>query len=1434
VGKKETILPHLTEEMMLEVTENITPKFSKIRFASLRNGHSDEQIDLEELAITEDGGKDVPFPQEHLEHGRQNGNGHHAIGSEREEWEVLETQRPVRNMERNRNGIDITDELLESTGPSLPKVRVSPLASTGPRLPKVHVSALASIQSAKCIKSQELQASVESEERTVVDSQQPGKRGKKIEQQASKQPLRGFLDSREAGEQGKQNGSSATVEREEMAVLDPQEPAKQNGHYKHHIASELQKTGLLHPERPNKRSQQNGHHSDTLNGTHPVSASPRSFNQVRLSSLHTTTEKLTAIITAPLRKDVRSTPALPGVQDQERVKFYAAWLDKQAEHNRRHDNAKEIDDYIQEAAKIVKVGQHEVAIFAPFRPRLSALQTFTTRQVIAFALIGLLWIAGMLVFRIEFLAAVVAAITIVYFLNLLINFSLATRAFRDPPEEHISDNIVNALKDAEWPEYTILCPLYKEAQVVPQFVKAMTALDYPAEKLQIVFLTEEDDAATRNAIRALSPPSHFKVVVVPDGKPRTKPRACNYGLMLAKGQFVVIYDAEDIPDPLQLKKAVLAFANHGTDVVCVQAKLNFYNIRQNLLTRWFTAEYSTWFDLILPGLQLANFSLPLGGTSNHFRTGSLRALGGWDAYNVTEDCDLGLRLKRYRMNTVILDSTTLEEANPQLKNWIRQRSRWIKGYMQTYLVHMRHPVEDFRKGRLYDLFSFQYVIGSGMAVLFLNPLMWILLGLYLVFGQSVVNVYHVLFPGPILYLGAICLLFGNFFYIYINLVSCMKRKQYHLLPWILFIPGYWLLMSIAALLALFELMVKPHYWQKTVHGLHLKGKQASAANPSQLVASRVDAESDVPVPVIPRKVDIAGNVPSVSMSLKAVRTLIMPAISPKQKQAETVAKRSKVRDLWFVATVVIACIASVVSCWYYFHQHEIVLYQDSLSHMRISRSVFDNLTPGLAQLGSVWLPLPHVLMWPFIWNDYLWHSGLAGSFVSMPCYVIAAICVFLAARRLTQSSSASFIGTLVIILNPNVLYLQSIPLSETVCLATSALTAYFFLCWVQDGKLQQLILVAVCAFFATLARYDGWALFVGVMFCVVVVGLMRRMSWQQIRAHLLVFGVLGGLGIALWLLWNKIIFGDPLYFQKGLYSSEAQQSQQLAVGQLFSYHNIWQSFRFYTIDSVQTIGVILFALAFVGIAWFVLKHKFTPVTLAALLFAIPFPFYILALYGGQAVIWIPGANPPDAHIYMYNVRYGAQMVVPASLFVALLVERIGSIIKGRFLAIGRFVLLGVIIAQTVLITSQGIITVQDSQFNYACGPQKTIVKYLEQHYNGGRILQDVYASQFDVSDAGIDFRNVIYEGSGQYWQQALEDPTSQVDWIVIRPDNPLDLVSQQLKKDPAFNATFHAQYTQVASQTNGIYLYHINGKPPLPARPAPITWNAGNYSCSIS
>src|SRR6185437_3407443 len=319
--------------------------------------------------------------------------------------------------------------------------------------------------------------------------------------------------------------------------------------------------------------------------------------------------------------------------------------------------------------------------FSSLSEKDSAVRTITTNQLIVFLTLALAWIAGVWVFGIPMLVATIAVVTVVYLGDLLLTLLLSLHTVHTSPESQISDDLVHSLADHAWPSYTILCPLYQETAVVPQFVKAMKALDYPHDKLQVLFLTEEDDRATRDAIVAMGLPSYFDIITVPDGQPRTKPRACNYGLKISTGDFVVIYDAEDVPDPLQLKKAVLTFALESDDVACVQAKLNFYNPKQNLLTRWFTTEYSLWFDLTLPGLQWARWALPLGGTSNHFRTAVLRQVGAWDPFNVTEDCDLGLRLAHYHLRTVMLDSTTMEEANSDVKNWLRQRSRWIKGYL---------------------------------------------------------------------------------------------------------------------------------------------------------------------------------------------------------------------------------------------------------------------------------------------------------------------------------------------------------------------------------------------------------------------------------------------------------------------------------------------------------------------------------------------------------------------------------------------------------------------------------------------------------------------------------------------------------------------------------------------------------------------------------
>jgi cellulose synthase/poly-beta-1,6-N-acetylglucosamine synthase-like glycosyltransferase len=1106
---------------------------------------------------------------------------------------------------------------------------------------------------------------------------------------------------------------------------------------------------------------------------------------------------------------------------QERVKYFADWLEKQSRYEVLNDNSKEINDYIEEATKTVKVGKKEVAIFAPFRPKLSALQTFTTSQVVALCVIGLLWILGLLVFRLEMLTAVIAAITVMYTFNLILSMGMAIRTFRNTPEERISNDIVHALKDVEWPLYTILCPLYREAQVVPQFVQAMLALDYSPEKLQILFLTEEDDVETRNAIRALSLPRHFKILVVPDGKPRTKPRACNYGLMHAKGPYVVIYDAEDIPDPLQLKKAVLTFASHGTDVVCVQAKLNFYNIRQNLLTRWFTAEYSAWFDLILPGLQLAKFSLPLGGTSNHFRAATLRALGGWDAYNVTEDCDLGLRLKRYRMNTVILDSTTLEEANSQTKNWIRQRSRWIKGYMQTYLVHMRNPLEDIQKGRLYDLLSFQFVIGSGMGVMFINPLMWMLLGIYIIFGPSVINVYHILFPGPILYLSTFCLIFGNFFYIYLYLLACMKRRLYHLLPWTLLIPCYWLLMSIAAFYALFELLVKPHYWQKTVHGLHLKGKHASSvAAQGVAIPSTVD-EPTMPVPVMLRKVKTIGRIPSITMSLRAMPTLLIPAISLKFNQAQHKTKRAKVRDLWLVAAIVTTCIASISACAFYYQNRQILIYGDAHSHLGIARRLFDSSNPlDITQLGAVWLPLPHMLMWPFIWNDFLWRSGLAGSFVSMGCFLIASYYLYRSAYRLTRSGIASFLGMLAFTLNPDVLYIQATPLSEMVCAATFTAACYYFLCWAQEGRVKFLVFSALMTFLATLTRYDGWAIFAVLLCLVVIIGCQKGYSRSKTIGLVIIYGALAGFGIFLWLLWGQVFFGNALYFSHGIYSSATQQLAFLRLGRLYTYHNLLLSIKYYGADVIETLGPLIAILAVLGLLSLLGKRRLSPEGLVGLAFLTPFAFYVVSLYAGQAIIYVPGIVPGNAISQVFNVRYGIAMAAPGGILIAVILGT--KVLPGKYprglASLGRVAVLLLIVVQVFLTARGGNIALQDGQYGISCEVPLAANVFLAQYYNGGKVLEDNFASRIDGGDAGFDFRDVIYEGSGNLWDQALANPSMYVTWIVAYPANPVDLVSQRIT---LHSETFLSQFTLVATDKTGVSLYHRDSDPLVKVKNVP-------------
>ena len=381
-----------------------------------------------------------------------------------------------------------------------------------------------------------------------------------------------------------------------------------------------------------------------------------------------------------------------------------------------------------------------------------------------------------------------------------------------------------ALDERELPVYTILLPLYKEKPAtVRALFDALSRMDYPKHKLDAMLLTEADDAHTRAAIEQVGRPPWMRVLRLPPGTPRTKPRAMGIGLRYARGTLVAVYDAEDKPDPAQLKKAVWGFQRADASVACLQAKLGYYNPRQNLLTRWFTLEYDGWFNIFLPGLHRIGAPIPLGGTSNHFRRGALEECLGWDPYNVTEDADLGLRFARLGLTTTMLESTTGEEANSQVANWLRQRSRWSKGYMQTVLVHTRRPWRLLRELGAKATTVFLLTIGGAFVTALLAPVFWLLLGLWIFFQPEWIGA---LFPGPVYYAASVSLLAGNFALVFLSLGAAVSRGHDDLAPHALLIPCYWALMSAATYVALVELFVRPYHWHKTEHGLHVAEEPA--------------------------------------------------------------------------------------------------------------------------------------------------------------------------------------------------------------------------------------------------------------------------------------------------------------------------------------------------------------------------------------------------------------------------------------------------------------------------------------------------------------------------------------------------------------------------------------------------------------------------------
>ncbi len=390
--------------------------------------------------------------------------------------------------------------------------------------------------------------------------------------------------------------------------------------------------------------------------------------------------------------------------------------------------------------------------------------------------------------------------------------ALATVVLRPGPAIELPDHR-SAM--AELPIYTVLVPLYEEADILPDLLDALIRLDYPAAKLDIILALETTDVATRAAARRADLPGFIRVVTVPPFGPRTKPKALNYAMSFARGAYVTIFDAEDVPEPGQLRQALDVFQRHP-DIVCLQARLNIYNRQDGWLARQFALEYTALFDGLLPALERLNVPLPLGGTSNHFRREALERADLWDPFNVTEDADLGIRLARRSGRIGVLASTTWEEAPASLATWLPQRTRWLKGWMQTYMVHMREPTVLWRELGAWRFINFQLLIVGLVLSAFAHPLLCAMVAIELASptpfanaGSQLQRIFWciALFDLAAGYLSAIIMV----------VVTTLRRRWPGLALSIVWMPIYWLLSSLAAYRALWQLFVAPHRWEKTRH-----------------------------------------------------------------------------------------------------------------------------------------------------------------------------------------------------------------------------------------------------------------------------------------------------------------------------------------------------------------------------------------------------------------------------------------------------------------------------------------------------------------------------------------------------------------------------------------------------------------------------------------
>ena len=419
----------------------------------------------------------------------------------------------------------------------------------------------------------------------------------------------------------------------------------------------------------------------------------------------------------------------------------------------------------------------------------------------------------------------------------LMAFAAEFSALRKADARPVPERRPKAGPPPRLPIISVMVPLFRENDIAARLIERLGRLTYPRELLDVILVAEQSDTITRDALARTQLPRWMRVVSVPDGPIKTKPRALNYALSFCRGSVIGVWDAEDAPEPDQLHIVARHFAQAPAEVACLQGILDYYNPRTNWLSRCFTIEYATWFRMFLPGLARLGFVVPLGGTTLFFRRDALEKLGGWDAHNVTEDADLGVRLARHGYRTELIPAVTYEEANCRAIPWVKQRSRWLKGYAMTWSVHMRDPLQLWRDLGTKRFIGVQILILGSLSQYILAPVLWSFwITLFGLWHPIASNMPAVLFwPMMALFVAS------ELTNIAAGMWAVRHEEHRYLMKWVPSLHLYFPLGALAGWKAIYEVIAMPFYWDKTHHGIFDTAQSHDALGPAPSETSLIPA-----------------------------------------------------------------------------------------------------------------------------------------------------------------------------------------------------------------------------------------------------------------------------------------------------------------------------------------------------------------------------------------------------------------------------------------------------------------------------------------------------------------------------------------------------------------------------------------------------------------